>query len=69
MILFVRLKESSKLKAVINHPVYQSDPLAAIYQHLQMTQPAVEEKPKRKDGKRKSKAKKKKSKATESMDI
>lgn len=64
------LKESSKLKMVINNPVYQSDPLAAIYQHLQMTQPAVENKPKRKDGKpRKSKAKKKKSKATESMDI
>lgn len=55
---------------VINHPVYQSDPLAAIYQHLQMTQPAVEKNPKRKDGKtRKSKAKKKNSKATESMDI
>lgn len=63
------LKESSKLKVVINHPVYQSDPLAAIYKHLQMTQPAVEEKPKRKDGKRKGKAKKKKSEATESMDI
>ncbi|KAH6767094.1 hypothetical protein C2S52_018077 [Perilla frutescens var. hirtella] len=64
------LKESNKLKMVFNHPVYQSDPLAAIYQHLQMTQPATEEKPKGKDGKkRKSKAKKKKSTATESMDI
>ena len=55
---------------VINHPVYQSDPLAAIYQHLQTTQPAPDKKPKKKDGKsRKSKTKKKKSKDTESMDI
>ncbi|XP_057783049.1 uncharacterized protein LOC131000919 [Salvia miltiorrhiza] len=66
------LKESNKLKMVINHPVYQSDPLAAIFQHLQMTQPATDKKPKKKDGKaRKSKVKKKKkvTKDTESMDI
>ncbi|KAH6770287.1 hypothetical protein C2S52_015090 [Perilla frutescens var. hirtella] len=64
------LKESNKLKMVINHPIYQSDPLAAIYKHLQMTHPATEEKPKRKDGKkRKSKARKKKPTATKSMDI
>ncbi|XP_047972523.1 uncharacterized protein LOC125215212 [Salvia hispanica] len=64
------VKESNKLKMVINHPVYQSDPLAAIYQHLQTTQPAPDKKPKKKDGKsRKSKTKKKKSKDTESMDI
>lgn len=55
---------------VINHPVYQSDPLAAIYQHMELTQPAMEKKPKKKDDKtKKNKAKKKKSKATESMDM
>lgn len=70
MLLFLRLKESNKLKMVINHPVYESDPLAAIYQHLQMTQPATDKKPKRKDGKtRKSKSKKKKSKSPVSMEL
>lgn len=66
----LRLKESSQLKTVINHPVFQSDPMAAIFQHLQNTQPAVDEKPKRKDSKtRKNKTKKRKSKATQSMEI
>ncbi|KAI3448129.1 hypothetical protein Pfo_004794 [Paulownia fortunei] len=64
------LKEGNQLKTVINHPVFQSDPLGAIYQHLQNTQPAIDEKPKRKDSKtRKNKAKKKKSKALQSMEI
>ncbi|CAA2964381.1 Hypothetical predicted protein [Olea europaea subsp. europaea] len=67
------LKESNQLKTVINHPTFQSDPLGAIYQHLQSTQPAMDEKPKRKDRKtRKMKAKGKKSKAlcgTQSMEI
>ncbi|GFQ04099.1 hypothetical protein PHJA_002553800 [Phtheirospermum japonicum] len=64
------LKESSQLKTVINHPVFESDPLGAIYQHLQNTQPAEDEKTKRKGGKtRKDKAKKKKSKDLQSMEI
>ncbi|KAK6143579.1 hypothetical protein DH2020_023927 [Rehmannia glutinosa] len=64
------LKEGNQLKTVINHPVFQSDPLGAIYQHLQNTQPAIDEKPKRKDSKtRKDKTKKKKSKAVQSMEI
>lgn len=67
------LKESNQLKIVINHPTFQSDPLGAIYQHLQNTQPPMDEKPKRKDRKTvKKKAKGKKSKAlsgTQSMDI
>ncbi|KAL2477292.1 hypothetical protein Fot_46306 [Forsythia ovata] len=67
------LRESNQLKTVINHPTFQSDPLGAIYQHLQNTQPARDEKPKRKDRKAGSKkAKGKKSKAlpgTQSMEI
>ncbi|KAL8540390.1 hypothetical protein ACS0TY_001845 [Phlomoides rotata] len=64
------LKESNRFKTVLNHPVFQSDPLAAIYQHLQNTQPVTAEKPKKKDSKtRKNKAKKKKSKAPQSMEI
>ncbi|KAG8368423.1 hypothetical protein BUALT_Bualt15G0043900 [Buddleja alternifolia] len=66
------LKEGNQLKTVINHPVFQSDPLAAIYQHLQNTQPASDEKPKRKDsktGKPKSKRKKSKAPAQQSMEI
>ncbi|KAL3633006.1 hypothetical protein CASFOL_025990 [Castilleja foliolosa] len=68
--LALLLKESNQLKTVINHPVFQSDPFGAIYQHLQNTQPAEDEKPKRKDSKtRKNKAKKKKSKDVQSMEI
>lgn len=55
---------------VFSHPIYQSDPLAAIHQHLEMTQPAMEKKPKKKDGKtKKSKAKKKSSKSPETMEM
>ncbi|KAM3237904.1 putative ribosome biogeneis protein slx9-like [Capsicum chacoense] len=53
------LKEGNQLQAVINHPAFQSDPLGAIHQHLQSTQPTVDEKPKRREnrkGKKKSKA-------------
>ncbi|XP_068648343.1 uncharacterized protein [Aristolochia californica] len=32
-------KEGAKLKAVLSHPVFQSDPLSAIHQHLESTQP------------------------------
>ncbi|KZV14617.1 ribosome biogenesis protein slx9-like [Dorcoceras hygrometricum] len=52
------LKESNKLKTVINHPNFQSDPLGSIFQHLLNTQPAMNEKPKRRKvklGKRKQK--------------
>ncbi|EYU42692.1 hypothetical protein MIMGU_mgv1a015540mg [Erythranthe guttata] len=65
------MKESNQLKTVMNHPVFQSDPLAAIYQHLQNTQPPVEEKPKKRDNKtKKRKTKKKKSKdGVQSMEI
>ncbi|KAF5751181.1 putative ribosome biogenesis protein slx9-like isoform X2 [Tripterygium wilfordii] len=64
------LKEGKQLCAVLNHPVFQSDPLAAIHQHLQMTQPV--EKPDRKMNKNKKKEMKKKSKAStesQSMDM
>ncbi|KAL6531783.1 hypothetical protein OROMI_028146 [Orobanche minor] len=64
------LKEGNQLKTVINHPVFQSDPLGAIYQHLQNTQPPADEKPKIKDNKtRKNKTRKKKSKGMQSMEM
>ncbi|GER44841.1 photosystem II reaction center protein J, partial [Striga asiatica] len=64
------LKEGNQLKTVINHPIFQSDPLGAIYQHLQNTQPAVDTKPKIKDDKtRKKKLKQKSSKGLQSMEI
>ncbi|KAL7002848.1 hypothetical protein U1Q18_004006, partial [Sarracenia purpurea var. burkii] len=58
------LKESSQLRTVLNHPTFQSDPLAAIHQHLQSTQPVTDEKPARKNAKGGKKAKKKKYKAS-----
>ncbi|GAV62287.1 hypothetical protein CFOL_v3_05811 [Cephalotus follicularis] len=42
------LKEGKQLSTVLNHPVFQSDPLAAIHQHLESTQPITKEKPKEK---------------------
>ncbi|KAJ7967506.1 Ribosome biogenesis protein slx9-like [Quillaja saponaria] len=67
------LKESKQLSTVLSHPAFQLDPLAAIHQHLQSTQPVVEEKPKKKFiNKNGSKKKGKKSKASsgpESMDM
>ncbi|KAL3538846.1 hypothetical protein ACH5RR_002212 [Cinchona calisaya] len=59
------LMEGNQLKAVLNHPAFQSDPLGSIYQHLQNTQPVADKKPKPKDKKTgKKKAKRKKSKAS-----
>ncbi|KAJ8538405.1 hypothetical protein K7X08_014945 [Anisodus acutangulus] len=66
------LKEGNQLRAVINHPAFQSDPLGAIHQHLQSTQPTVDEKPKRKESKNVNRKGKKKSKASaglQSMEI
>ncbi|KAF6162680.1 hypothetical protein GIB67_006205 [Kingdonia uniflora] len=37
-----------QLLAVINHPNYQSNPLAAIQRHLESTQPVIVEEPKKK---------------------
>ncbi|XP_059274738.1 uncharacterized protein LOC132029511 isoform X2 [Lycium ferocissimum] len=56
------LKEGNQLRAVINHPAFQSDPLGAIHQHLQSTQPTVDEKPKRRENKNENRKGKKKSK-------
>ncbi|KAF2318664.1 hypothetical protein GH714_009699 [Hevea brasiliensis] len=41
------LKEGKQLGTVLNHPAFQSDPLGAIHQHLQSTQPVMDEKPKK----------------------
>ncbi|XP_075673276.1 uncharacterized protein LOC142642745 [Castanea sativa] len=57
------LNEGKQLSTVLNHPAFQLDPLAAIHQHLQSTQPVIDEKPKKKknkNGGRKIKAKKSK---------
>ncbi|GMH12146.1 hypothetical protein Nepgr_013987 [Nepenthes gracilis] len=64
------LKEGKQLMAVLNHPAFQSDPLGAIHQHLQCTQPAIEKKPLKnriQEGKKK-KRKKSKSSAPRPMD-
>ncbi|CAL5329315.1 unnamed protein product [Camellia sinensis] len=68
------LKEANQLKTVLDHPAFQSDPLAAIHQHLQSTQPVTDVTPGRKNVKseRKKKAKKKKPKISagpQSMEI
>ncbi|CAM8922677.1 unnamed protein product [Rhodiola kirilowii] len=65
-------KENDHLKAFLNNPAFQSDPLGFIHQHLASTQPAVAEKTEKpsKD-KKKSKAKKSKKSnpAREAMEI
>ncbi|KAJ4830725.1 hypothetical protein Tsubulata_015598 [Turnera subulata] len=67
------LKERKQLHMVLNHAAFRSDPLEAIHQHLQSTQPVVEEKPKKKankNGSRKAKEKKLRgSAAPQSMDL
>ncbi|KAH7834010.1 hypothetical protein Vadar_011891 [Vaccinium darrowii] len=45
------LKETNQLKTVLDHPAFQADPLAAIHQHLQSTQPVTVEKPVKKKSK------------------
>ncbi|XVF01317.1 hypothetical protein REPUB_Repub04eG0077500 [Reevesia pubescens] len=62
------LKEGKQLSAVLKHPAFQADPLAAIHQHLQSTQPVLDEKPKKKMNKNGGKKKKsKKSKASSGL--
>ncbi|KAK6282539.1 hypothetical protein POUND7_016364 [Theobroma cacao] len=67
------LREGKQLSAVLKHPAFQADPLAAIHQHLQSTQPVLDEKPKKKANKNGGKKKRsKKSKAlsgSQSMDF
>ncbi|GMY38525.1 putative ribosome biogenesis protein slx9-like [Fagus crenata] len=60
------LKEGKQLSTVLNHPAFQLDPLASIYQHLQSTQPVIDEKPKKK--KNKNGGRKKKSKKSKASD-
>ncbi|XP_017219125.1 uncharacterized protein LOC108196375 isoform X7 [Daucus carota subsp. sativus] len=67
------LKEGKQLNNVLNHPAVKADPLGAIHQHLQNTQPLTDvkqiKKPK-KVGKKKAKGKKSKaSSAPQSMDM
>ncbi|XP_050217799.1 uncharacterized protein LOC126668652 [Mercurialis annua] len=54
------LKEGKQLNIVVDHPAFKSDPFEAIYQHLQSTQPVVEEKAKKKPNKNGSKKVKRK---------
>ena len=71
--ILIRLKEGKQLSAVLKHPAFQADPLAAIHQHLQSTQPVLDEKPKKKTtkngGKKKKNKKSKASSGPQSMDI
>ncbi|KAK3420713.1 hypothetical protein EUGRSUZ_H03226 [Eucalyptus grandis] len=54
------LKEGKQLSTVLSHPAFHSNPLAAIQQHLESTQPVMDEKPKKKSktGGKKRKSKK-----------
>ncbi|XP_074308829.1 uncharacterized protein LOC141643536 isoform X2 [Silene latifolia] len=65
------LHEANRLQGIFSIPTFQSDPLAAIYQHLQSTQPALETKPKKSsnDDKKKKKKKSKKSSAPQPMEM
>ncbi|KAK9060346.1 hypothetical protein SSX86_021052 [Deinandra increscens subsp. villosa] len=56
------MKETNQLKTVLNNPTFQADPLAALHQHLQNTQPVSDEKPPRKNEKGKKAKKKNKKK-------
>ncbi|KAB1208427.1 hypothetical protein CJ030_MR7G022715 [Morella rubra] len=49
--IILSLKEGRQLNTVLNHPAFLSDPLAAIHQHIQSTQPVTDEKPKKKANK------------------
>jgi hypothetical protein len=64
--------EEGRMKAVLNHPAFQANPLAAIHEHLLSTQPAMDVKVVRKDNKKMKNKKKKKSKKSvgvQSMEI
>lgn len=61
--IVTRMKEGDQLRTVLNHPIFHSDPLAAIHQHLLSTQPPDEKQEKR-SSKKGKKAKKQKSKAS-----
>ncbi|KAL9415209.1 hypothetical protein AB3S75_043481 [Citrus x aurantiifolia] len=66
------VKEGKQLNTVLNHPAFQVDPLAAINQHLESTQPVSDEKPKKKmnkNGSKKRKGKSKTSDRAQSMDV
>ncbi|KAK9690920.1 hypothetical protein RND81_09G163300 [Saponaria officinalis] len=66
------LQEANRLKTVFSNPVFQADPLAAIHQHLQTTQPAPERQPRKKsndDTKKKRKKKSKTSSTPRSMEM
>lgn len=54
------IEEGNQLKAVLSHPDFKANPLAAIHQHLQSTQPPNEDKQKKKNGSKKSKEKRQK---------
>ncbi|KAG6487237.1 uncharacterized protein LOC122009582 [Zingiber officinale] len=62
--------EGAHLKRVLDDPVFQMDPLAAIHEHLRRTQPPPETVKERISGKKQSKKKKKKpSSGSQLMDI
>ncbi|XP_010553739.1 PREDICTED: putative ribosome biogenesis protein slx9-like [Tarenaya hassleriana] len=67
------LEEGKNLSNVLNHPAFQADPFGSIHQHLQSTQPAVEEQPKKKTNrngsKKKNRRKGKASSQPQSMDM
>ncbi|XP_076919477.1 uncharacterized protein LOC143580284 [Bidens hawaiensis] len=61
------MKETNQLKTVLSNPAFQADPLAALHQHLQNTQPVSDEKPPRKSEKGKKVKKKNKKKGSKAV--
>ena len=58
------MKEGNQMRTVLSHPIFHSDPLAAIHQHLLSTQPIPDEKKEKKSSKKGKKDRKKKSNAS-----
>ncbi|KAI3789274.1 hypothetical protein L2E82_02066 [Cichorium intybus] len=56
------MKESNQLKTVLNDPVFKADPLAALHQHLQSTQPVIEKPARKRENGKKGKSNKNKNK-------
>ncbi|KAL6013365.1 hypothetical protein ACLOJK_003862 [Asimina triloba] len=66
-------KEGNQLKAVLNHPIFQADPLAAIHKHLENTQPLPEsnevKRPRKPEEKKPKRKRSKVSTGVQSMEV
>lgn len=65
----IRQREGAQLKAVLNDPAFQIDPLSAIHRHLQVTQPPASDHEKDSGKTKKTKGAKRPQSGPQSMDI